>query len=189
MRTEIYGAGRMRMKCPSRSSPLKSSESWRISPWTHFPRCRWCTGTMPLGRLRRADLGQPRLRVRWLTSLLKIDYASSLGLLVAGPMRKAQIPRRGDFQSLIKRWGRYMSLHSTDESWAEICTICRVSHFLATWVETMLKVYLLDDLRSIPWYHACGCWEKRLYAVSAFRISGDGSSTFRKGFSSTSCSL
>lgn len=26
-------------------------------------------------------------------------------LIVAGPMRKAQIPRRGDFQSLIKRWG------------------------------------------------------------------------------------
>ncbi|KAJ7238061.1 hypothetical protein B0H12DRAFT_101006 [Mycena haematopus] len=91
-------------------------------------------------------------------------------LIVAGPVRKAQISR-GDFQSLefcIKRWGTCMSFHGSDEPdpYAEACTICGVSDLLATWLETMRQMYLLDDLRSIPWYHACGCWERHLYAVS-----------------------
>lgn len=85
-------------------------------------------------------------------------------LIVAGPVRKDQILREGDFPSLeisITRWGTSMSdtLHSAD-SYAEYCDICGVSHLLSSWVETMLKIYLLDDLRSIPWYHACGCWER-----------------------------
>jgi hypothetical protein len=60
---------------------------------------------------------------------------------------------------IIAYWGISLAI-STADSTVERCNICGVSQLLKGWMETMLEVYLLDDLRSFPWYVQCDCFER-----------------------------
>ncbi|KAF7369138.1 Protein kinase domain-containing protein [Mycena venus] len=82
-------------------------------------------------------------------------------LLVAGPLQKNKILQDNCFPSIdhqIYDWAEFISLDGD----AETCDTCRVSHLLPVWMETMLPVYLLDDLRAIAWYPECNCFDKQL---------------------------
>jgi hypothetical protein len=77
-------------------------------------------------------------------------------LMLAGPLRR-DIRLEGrviDIDRLVIDWATSLNLH---DGVAEPCDICGVSHLLPIWIETMLQVYSLNDLRSIPWHDKCDC--------------------------------
>ncbi|KAJ7913572.1 hypothetical protein B0H13DRAFT_2271140, partial [Mycena leptocephala] len=84
-------------------------------------------------------------------------------LIVAEVGRKQHLRRNGnigELHDLIAWWG--MSIAYLE---VERCEICGVSHLLKIWLETMLEVYLFDDLRSIPWRPECSCFDSELATV------------------------
>jgi hypothetical protein len=81
------------------------------------------------------------------------------------PSRREGLWESKDFQhldTLIKFWGVCLHLldYANSDSGAEMCRICGVSYFLPIWVETMVGIYSLDDLGSIPWGKECRCLER-----------------------------
>jgi hypothetical protein len=84
-------------------------------------------------------------------------------LIIAGPVKRdlisRQVFRSLDIFKLILLWGTTVSVHPADSE-METCKICGISHFLPIWIETMLTVYLVDDLESVPWNPACDCLER-----------------------------
>lgn len=93
-------------------------------------------------------------------------------LILAGPVRRDKmlqlkmwrdrgvLLQRGGFRSiaeLISSWAESMNL---SRQIANFCGVCRLSDFLPMWCETMLAVYSLKDLRSIPWDCACNCFHR-----------------------------
>ncbi|KAJ7093746.1 kinase-like domain-containing protein [Mycena epipterygia] len=88
-------------------------------------------------------------------------------LILVGPIRKEQrLDGQGsDFYIpfLIFYWAKLLKLHDEAE---ETCDICTVSHLLPIWIETMLQVYSLDDLRSIHWHVECDCLDSFLTAIA-----------------------
>jgi hypothetical protein len=79
--------------------------------------------------------------------------------IIAEVARKGKLETgdNGGLHDLIACWGMSLGIVGSDR---ERCRICRVSHILAIWLETMLEVYMLDDLRLIPWYPECSCFNK-----------------------------
>jgi hypothetical protein len=79
--------------------------------------------------------------------------------IVAEVARKGQLKTGhiGGLHDLIACWG--MSLDIVG-SHGERCRICGVSGILGIWLKTMLEVYMLDDLRLIPWYPECSCFNR-----------------------------
>ncbi|KAJ7828709.1 hypothetical protein B0H13DRAFT_2373054 [Mycena leptocephala] len=85
-------------------------------------------------------------------------------LILVGPIRRdRRLEDQLDFHidSLILDWARLLNLHDED---TKTCDICGVSHLSPVWIETMSQVYSLDDLRSIPWYDNCNCFDSFLAA-------------------------
>lgn len=83
-------------------------------------------------------------------------------LVVAEVGRKHHLRRRGhvgELHDLIARWGS-STTYSGDESRITKCSTCGVSHFLTRWLETMLGVYLPDELESILWNDECSCFKR-----------------------------
>ncbi|KAJ6551308.1 hypothetical protein B0H19DRAFT_165975 [Mycena capillaripes] len=81
-------------------------------------------------------------------------------LLMTGPLKDL-----GGLRSigvLILEWAELMNLRRD----TKICDTCRVAHLLRIWSETMLTVYLYEDLYSSPWYHACNCFWSQLAATA-----------------------
>ncbi|KAJ6531272.1 hypothetical protein B0H19DRAFT_474537 [Mycena capillaripes] len=107
-------------------------------------------------QLRTTELASPLSHLTPKTRLRFIAW-----LIVAGPVRMNQILQEGDFRLgiSITRWDRAISdsPHNANSD-AETCK-CRV---LRIWFETMLEVYLLEDLQSTPWYHTCNCFHSQL---------------------------
>ncbi|KAF8124857.1 hypothetical protein K438DRAFT_1034979 [Mycena galopus ATCC 62051] len=68
---------------------------------------------------------------------------------------------------LIKSWELSIIIDSTGFTTPE-CHHCRVS-VMNVWLETMLQVYSIDDLQSIPWYQRCTCFPDALAAHSEQR--------------------
>lgn len=84
-------------------------------------------------------------------------------LIVAGPVRRDRIFRwfwqegYRRIDPIISEWAALtLALPGAQES----CSICRVSHLLPIWFETMLEIYMLEDLQSIPWDHTCSCFQR-----------------------------
>ncbi|KAF7333427.1 Protein kinase domain-containing protein [Mycena venus] len=86
--------------------------------------------------------------------------------IVTEVVRKEHFATFGDIGGLhnfIESWG--ISIRIADDVDSDRCQICRVSHFLGIWLETMLKVYTLEDLRRIPWHPECRCMERQLATI------------------------
>ncbi|KAJ7877010.1 hypothetical protein B0H13DRAFT_993884 [Mycena leptocephala] len=109
------------------------------------------TTTSPLGHLT------PQTRLRFIAWLIIAGFES---------FRVEKISRKRGFGKLhasIACWGKLMSIQGSD---VETCETCGISHLLNVWLETMLEVYLLDDLQAIRSYHACVCLERHLTAIA-----------------------
>ncbi|KAJ7088699.1 hypothetical protein C8R44DRAFT_443990 [Mycena epipterygia] len=134
-----------------------------------LPEEDWCSACAALD----VRITTPRTPAREaLTHLSVLNRVRMVGwLIVAGPMRQHQLQdedhRFQNLAMLIAVWGRVFHSHSSD---SEVCTRCGVSHILPIWVETMLEVYSLDDLRSIPWPYGCQCLESQFAATSEQHI-------------------
>ncbi|KAJ7719092.1 hypothetical protein DFH07DRAFT_1067933 [Mycena maculata] len=77
----------------------------------------------------------------------------------------AAATRKGDgLEILITKWAEITVLQLKPESAQKICLLCGVSHLLPMWMGTMLEVYSLDDLRSIPCRYHCKCLERQFDA-------------------------
>ncbi|KAJ7842794.1 hypothetical protein B0H14DRAFT_2779851, partial [Mycena olivaceomarginata] len=86
-------------------------------------------------------------------------------LIVAEAVRKedlAEMGNTGGLHDLIEFWG--ISVRIADFK-GEKCGICRISHLLNVWLETMLEVYTLEDLRLLPWRPKCGCFYRALTTI------------------------
>ncbi|KAJ7807499.1 hypothetical protein B0H13DRAFT_1928984 [Mycena leptocephala] len=84
--------------------------------------------------------------------------------IVAEVARKGQLKTGhiGGLHDLIACWGMSLDIVGSHE---ERCRICGVSGILGIWLKTMLEVYMLDDLRLIPWYPECSCFNSRLATI------------------------
>jgi hypothetical protein len=92
----------------------------------------------------------PQTRLRFVAWLIIAEVGQKERLL-----HKRDI---GSLHVLIAYWGT--SIASSGKVENSKCTICRVSHLLNIWMETMLEVYLPEDLQSIPWDPGCKCFER-----------------------------
>ncbi|KAF7377569.1 Protein kinase domain-containing protein [Mycena sanguinolenta] len=87
-------------------------------------------------------------------------------LVVVGPLRKDRILRDEGvptIERLIHHWAMSMGLFRDG---AETCEICSVSHLLPLWIETLVEIYSLEDLGSLPW-GPCDCLESHLAVALA----------------------
>ncbi|KAF7333429.1 Protein kinase domain-containing protein [Mycena venus] len=85
--------------------------------------------------------------------------------IVTEVVRKEHFAKFGDMgrlHYLIEWWGISTNIANDVE---ERCQICEVSRFLGVWLETMLEVYTLEDLRLIPWHPECSCMESQLLTI------------------------
>ncbi|KAF7369136.1 Protein kinase domain-containing protein [Mycena venus] len=107
-------------------------------------------------------------------------------LLLAGPLERTRILLDAGFPgigSLIYDWANALQYLGPA---ATICKVCRISHALPIWIATMLEVYSLEDVRSIPWYYECNCLDSELTAIACSErrtipetFLGKGSPAFR----------
>jgi hypothetical protein len=59
---------------------------------------------------------------------------------------------------LIKAWATSTTMVELDFIPSiQHCKICGVSQWLDPWITTMLEVYSVDHLASIPWRCTCTC--------------------------------
>jgi hypothetical protein len=119
---------------------------------------------------------QPRFRFAWLIDPLwgkknekrlscltpQTRFRFIAWLIVAGPVRKDQLLRRQEgyrrVDTLINDWAGSTALQVRGVE--NSCDTCRISHFLPIWSGTMLDMYSLEDLRSIPWDRSCNCFHR-----------------------------
>jgi hypothetical protein len=93
----------------------------------------------------------PRVRLCFVAWLILVGHLRKDSRL--DPRSNADL----DIETLIFFWAKSLNLHD----WTtRTCNICRVSQVLPMWTETMLQVYSLDDLRTIPWYDKCNCFNR-----------------------------
>ncbi|KAJ7485302.1 hypothetical protein FB451DRAFT_52505 [Mycena latifolia] len=129
-----------------------------------FPELDW---VLACNALAARNLRTPTQKLlTHLSSQTRIRIIS--WFIFAGPWRRERL-RRGDPQSLdtlIERWGNLLYI-GTELYIGNVsaiaygnCRNCRASHFVPLWVETMLEVCFLDDLKLIPWSAGCACFEK-----------------------------
>jgi hypothetical protein len=80
------------------------------------------------------------------TSQIRLRFMA--WLILVGPLRKDIRVEGHDIHidDLIFNWAKSLNLHDRA---AETCDICQVSRLFPIWIETMIQVYSLDDLRSI----------------------------------------
>ncbi|KAJ7235052.1 hypothetical protein C8J57DRAFT_144733 [Mycena rebaudengoi] len=86
--------------------------------------------------------------------------------IVAGPVRHGNL-HYIDFLSLsalIKTWGMSTVARLDFVPSRQHCEICGVSQWLDLWITTMLEVYAVDHLASIPWRCTCMCLKSILDA-------------------------
>jgi hypothetical protein len=90
----------------------------------------------------------PQTRLRFISWLIVAEIGRKEHLLQAGEI--------GSLEELIAWWGSSMVVDYDEEP----CGLCGVSDLLKIWLETILEVYMLDDLWSIPWYAECSCFKR-----------------------------
>ncbi|KAJ7878771.1 hypothetical protein B0H14DRAFT_1628906 [Mycena olivaceomarginata] len=89
-------------------------------------------------------------------------------LLVAGPLKKDYMLQNGDNRDnpgiamVIDTWAQVTDPPLTGGT----CDVCKVSGILPVWIETMLEVYSLDDLRLLSRDHECNCLHSQLTATA-----------------------
>ncbi|KAF7337084.1 Protein kinase domain-containing protein [Mycena venus] len=76
------------------------------------------------------------------------DYVTSNGSHCT-PLHAADNPLRSAFTATIQR---------------SKCAICGTSHLLKEWMDTMLQVHAVDDLRAVRWCCKCTCFNDELDA-------------------------
>ncbi|KAF7369146.1 Protein kinase domain-containing protein [Mycena venus] len=130
------------------------SKHWQRSP-LRIPEMDWddACRAYEVRRSRATTSASPLVHLTPLTRLRFIAW-----LIVVGPLRKGHILKWGNIDELILRWGASISFRMANSD-VEACKSCGVSHLLPIWIETMLNVYSLSDVRAIPWHHTCSCFE------------------------------
>lgn len=125
-----------------------------LHPFPDMPPDEWTKACSALEvRRTRTTLSSSLAHITPQTRLRFITWLMVVGLPRRGKMWSRDFRMLGTF---ILDWAKLMTLPGT----ANFCGTCRVSHFLPTWLENMLAVYLIDDLRSIPWDNECSCLER-----------------------------
>jgi hypothetical protein len=83
--------------------------------------------------------------------------------IIAGPLRSGNFHYTDFFRlnALIEAWATSTTMVKLDFIPSiHHCKICGVSQWLDPWITTMLEVYSVDHLASIPWRCMCMCLEK-----------------------------
>ncbi|KAJ7267304.1 hypothetical protein C8J57DRAFT_363326 [Mycena rebaudengoi] len=91
--------------------------------------------------------------------------------IIAGPVRHRNL-RYIDpppLSALIRSWAMFTRVDFVPSR--QHCEICGVSQWLDPWIMSMLDVYSVDHLASIPWHRTCVCLKGTLEAT---KISGPG---------------
>ncbi|KAJ7038889.1 hypothetical protein C8F04DRAFT_1321498 [Mycena alexandri] len=130
-----------------------------------LPADDWASASLALETRQSSRVTTP-ISLAHLAPQTRIHFVA--WLIIAGPLRAEEI-MRNDIRKLdisIASWGKMLRLACAD-SHPGPCEICEVSHLLPIWVGMMLKVYSLDDLRSIPWNRECSCLEKQFTIAPA----------------------
>ncbi|KAF7377580.1 Protein kinase domain-containing protein [Mycena sanguinolenta] len=97
-------------------------------------------------------------------------------LMVAGPLRKDRILQdtARSFPSidmLISDWAISTALRGAAPA-IVTCSTCGVSDVLPVWIETLSKIYSVEDLRTLPWSRSCKCLDNGLTARMDLGQSG-----------------
>jgi hypothetical protein len=138
-----------------------------IRNFTSFPEISFRAGK-ELSRTdwtkARRSLEEREARMKSSSPLSHLTSSSRIRIMgwfiIAGPVRHAHL-RRGHCQTvntLIWDWA-----NSVDAIWnftTPNCEVCGVSGWLDAWIETMLEIYSLRQLRSLPWHLTCNCLER-----------------------------
>ncbi|KAJ7915878.1 hypothetical protein B0H13DRAFT_1871625 [Mycena leptocephala] len=96
-----------------------------------------------------------KTRLRFISWLIVAEVGQKNHLLQSGEI--------GSLGELVAWWGSSTVADYEEES----CELCHgISDLLRVWLETVLEVYLLDDLWSIPWDAECNCFPRQLAAMA-----------------------
>ncbi|KAJ7472387.1 hypothetical protein B0H11DRAFT_1352968 [Mycena galericulata] len=126
----------------------------KIYPTLGFDAIDWANACRALG-VRHARTASPAARSSSLAHLTAETRLRIIGWFII----TAVIDKGEDIESLITKWASVTHIVTSNRT-GEGCQFCGISHLLPIWVDTMLEVYLLEDLWSFSGRNYCQCLQR-----------------------------
>jgi hypothetical protein len=113
-----------------------------------MPIVFWEKACQALDACPARTMESPLAHLAW-----EFRFRAMAWLILLRIYRKEEMDAQISIAGLIMHWAKAITMPED----AETCGICRISHLLPGWIETMRQMYLPDDLRSLLWNNDCNC--------------------------------